>query len=98
MKRPENQDHRTQQENRARMEKLAGSLMLLSFGLAMLAYLIAIDRPEWFSLRPVSGTAAAMSNASHAHPHDNASANRPSASHIARAHTGRHTGEAHDTN
>ena len=52
--------------NRAALERLIGSLMLLSFGCLMLAYLIAIDRTEWFSLRPASGTAAAMSNAAHA--------------------------------
>ena len=40
-----------------------GSLILLVFGLAILAYLIAIDRPHWFKLRPVSGAAAAMSYA-----------------------------------
>lgn len=45
-------------------EALVGSLALLAFGLGILAFLIAIDRPEWFTLRPASGTAAAMSKAS----------------------------------
>ncbi|OWK30443.1 hypothetical protein [Sphingomonas dokdonensis] len=36
------------------------SLVLLAFGLAVLAFLVAIDRPHWFSIKPVSGTAAAM--------------------------------------
>jgi hypothetical protein len=40
-----------------------GSMMLLVFGLAILAFLVAIDRPHWFKLRPVSGAAAAMSYA-----------------------------------
>lgn len=36
------------------------SLVLLAFGLTVLAFLVAIDRPHWFSIKPVSGTAAAM--------------------------------------
>lgn len=40
------------------------SLSLLAFGLALLAFLIAIDRPQWFVLRPASGTAAALAEAS----------------------------------
>lgn len=55
---------RDNNDRRAMLEKLARSLMLLSFGLALLAYLIAIDRPQWFDLRPASGTATAMANAS----------------------------------
>lgn len=54
--------YRDKNSRMATLENLAGSLMLISFGLAILAYLIAIDRPEWFTIRPVSGTAAAMSN------------------------------------
>ncbi|WP_010186157.1 hypothetical protein [Sphingomonas sp. PAMC 26605] len=40
------------------------SLCLLGFGLALLTFLIAIDRPQWFVLRPASGTAAALAKAS----------------------------------
>jgi hypothetical protein len=36
------------------------SLMLLAFGLFILAYLVAIDRPHWFRVKPATGTAAAM--------------------------------------
>jgi hypothetical protein len=39
------------------------SATMLLFGLAILAFLVAIDRPEWFHLRPASGTAVAMANA-----------------------------------
>ncbi|HEX7874521.1 MAG TPA: hypothetical protein VF475_16530 [Sphingobium sp.] len=46
------------------LETVRGSLLMLAFGLAMLAYLVAIDRTQWFNLRPASGTAAAMSKAS----------------------------------
>ena len=50
-------------EKKPLFEQLRASLFLLAFGLCTLAFLIAIDRPEWFELRPASGTAAAMSNA-----------------------------------
>lgn len=53
-----------EQDSKSVMERLRGSLMMLSFGLVVLGYLVAIDRPEWFSVRPASGTAAAMANAS----------------------------------
>jgi hypothetical protein len=43
---------------------LWGRLALLVFGLTVLAFLTAIDRPEWFHLKPATGTAAAMSYAS----------------------------------
>ncbi len=45
------------------LETWRGSLLMLGFGMALLAFLIAIDRPQWFILRPVSGTAAAMAKA-----------------------------------
>ena len=35
-------------------------VLLFGFGLAVLAFLIAIDRQEWFHIRPVSGTAQAL--------------------------------------
>lgn len=40
-----------------------GSLLLLGFGLAVLAFLVAIGRPHWFEVRPATGTAVAMSHA-----------------------------------
>lgn len=42
---------------------LWGRLALLIFGLTVLAFLTAIDRPEWFRLKPATGTAAAMAYA-----------------------------------
>ncbi|WP_333571039.1 hypothetical protein [Sphingomonas sp.] len=53
------------------MERLRSSVALLLFGLGTLAFLIAIDRPEWFHLRPGSGTAAAMSHAATVAPDRN---------------------------
>jgi hypothetical protein len=57
MHRPEDQ------ESTKLMESLRGSLLWLCFGLSILAFLVATGHPEWFVLRPVSGTAAAMSHA-----------------------------------
>lgn len=41
-----------------------GNLMLMAFGLGVLGFLVSIDHPEWFHLRPMTGTAVAMSYAS----------------------------------
>ncbi|RSV36800.1 hypothetical protein CA234_17945 [Sphingomonas sp. ABOLE] len=60
-----------QDERTRRMERLRSSIALLLFGLCTLAFLIAIDRPEWFHLRPASGTAAAMSHAASPAPDRN---------------------------
>lgn len=46
-----------------RRERLRSSIALLLFGLATLAFLIAIDRPGWFHVRPASAAAEAMSQA-----------------------------------
>lgn len=55
----------SQSPNRPKMTPtVRSSLSLLGFGLALLALLIAIDRPQWFVLRPASGTAAALAKAS----------------------------------
>jgi len=45
-------------------EILLGRILLLAFGLGVLGYLVAIDRTEWFSIRPATGTSIAMANAS----------------------------------
>ncbi len=45
---------------KSRFETIKASLMMLCFGLGILAFLIVIERPEWFHIRPVSGAAAAM--------------------------------------
>jgi hypothetical protein len=52
--------------NDARLEaqrRLRGTMGLLSVGLAVLAFLVAIDRPEWFHIRPATGTSIALSHA-----------------------------------
>jgi hypothetical protein len=55
MMRQPDDDHR---QNPA--ETLRGSLLFLGFGVSLLAFLVAIDRPEWFVLRPATSTATAM--------------------------------------
>lgn len=51
---------------RTRRERLRGSVALLLFGLATLAFLVVIDRPQWFELHPATNTAAAMAHAAEA--------------------------------
>jgi hypothetical protein len=58
-------------ERSRRRERLRSSIALLLFGLGTLAFLIAIDRPEWFHLRPASGAAEAMSHAATTAPDRN---------------------------
>jgi hypothetical protein len=45
------------------VERFTGSLMILMFGVGSLAFLVAIERPHWFHIRPASGAAAAMAYA-----------------------------------
>ena len=52
------------EQDQSMMERLRASLVMLCFGMATLAVLIAIDRQQWFHLKPVTGTAAAISHAS----------------------------------
>lgn len=42
-------------------ESLGSTIFILCFGIGLLAFLIAIDRPHWFQLRPMSGVAKALS-------------------------------------
>lgn len=41
-------------------ESLVGNLLLLVFGCGVLAFLVAADRVNWFSIRPATGTSIAM--------------------------------------
>ena len=52
-----------QRDRYAVLETWRGSWMFLAFGLTILAYLVAIEHPHWFVLRPASGTAVAMASA-----------------------------------
>ncbi|QSR16953.1 hypothetical protein [Novosphingobium sp. KA1] len=54
----------TTEAERARLrQSLIGNFLLLLFGLGVLGFLVAVDRAEWFTLRPVSGTSVALSHA-----------------------------------
>ena len=45
-------------------EPVWSSLFFICFGVAILLFLVAIEHQEWFSLKPGTGTAEAMSYAS----------------------------------
>ncbi len=59
-----NDDNTNTRNDDDSVNPLWGRLALLMFGLTVLAFLTAIDRPEWFHLKPATGTAAAMVYAS----------------------------------
>jgi hypothetical protein len=50
-------------KHRRAIEALGGRLLLVMFGLGVLGFLVAIDRPDWFAIRPATGTSIAMANA-----------------------------------
>lgn len=52
---------------RARGE-FRGRFELVAFCLALLVFMIAIGRPEWFELRPASGSSLAMYHAAQTGP------------------------------
>jgi hypothetical protein len=45
------------------LETVRASLIMLAFGIAVLAFLIAIERPQWFHIQPGTATALAISEA-----------------------------------
>ena len=45
-------------------EVLTGRALLVLFGFGVLGFLVAIDRADWFAIRPATGTSMAMANAS----------------------------------
>ncbi|EIZ79934.1 hypothetical protein WSK_1472 [Novosphingobium sp. Rr 2-17] len=47
-------------------ESLLGTALLLLFGCSVLAFLVAIDHPNWFSIRPATGTSIAMAKSASA--------------------------------
>lgn len=48
-----------------------GRFELVAFCLALLIFMIAIGRPEWFELRPASGSSLAMYHAAQTTPQSN---------------------------
>jgi hypothetical protein len=55
--------HMSDAERTRLRQSLVGNFLLLLFGLGVLGFLVAIDRADWFTLRPVSGTSVALSHA-----------------------------------
>lgn len=53
-------------EKKRMIEVFTGRALLLLFGLGVLGFLVSVDRAEWFSIRPATGTSIAMANASDA--------------------------------
>ena len=45
-------------------EGVMGNLLLFVFGCGVLAFFASIDRVDWLTIRPVSGSSAAMAAAS----------------------------------
>lgn len=41
-------------------EAFIGNGLLFLFGCAVLGFLVAVDRVDWFSIRPATGTSVAM--------------------------------------
>ena len=59
--------HDNERLDRKRMiEVFTGRALLLLFGLGVLGFLVAVDRTEWFSIRPATGTSIAMARAADA--------------------------------
>lgn len=47
--------------DRARLrESFIGNGLLFLFGCGVLAFLVAVDRVDWFAIRPATGTSIAM--------------------------------------
>lgn len=63
-----NEDQAKTNHDEQPLHPVWGRVALLVFGLTVLAFLTAIDRPEWFHLKPATGTAAAMVYASDHRP------------------------------
>lgn len=53
-------------ERKRMVEAFTGRVLLLMFGLGVLGFLVAVDRSEWFAIRPATGTSIAMAKASDA--------------------------------
>lgn len=62
---PAQPTHAAMEDTRLRLTSTAG---LVGIGMAILSFLVAIDRPEWFHIRPATGTSVALSHAMNAQP------------------------------
>jgi hypothetical protein len=53
-------------QSRRMKEVMGGRVLLLLFGLGVLGFLVAVDRADWFAIRPATGTSIALAHASNA--------------------------------
>ncbi|WP_395392617.1 hypothetical protein WBP07_16205 [Novosphingobium sp. BL-8A] len=60
--------HPTEADRERLRQALRSNLLLFLFGLGVLGFLVAIDRAEWFSLKPATGTSVSMHHAATGHP------------------------------
>lgn len=59
----------TTDADRARVrESFFGNGLLFLFGCGVLAFLVAVDRVDWFSIRPATGTSIAMARSTESAP------------------------------
>lgn len=56
----------TEAERTRLRESLVGNGLLLLFGCFVLAFLVSVDRVDWFSIRPATGTSIAMARSTEA--------------------------------
>lgn len=56
----------TEAERTRLRDSLVGNTLLLLFGCGVLAFLVAVDRVDWFSIRPATGTSVAMARSTEA--------------------------------
>ncbi|MFC0203563.1 hypothetical protein [Novosphingobium soli] len=56
----------TQAERTRLRDALVGNGLLLLFGCGVLAFLVAVDRLDWFAIRPATGTSIAMARSTEA--------------------------------
>ncbi|MCJ2184520.1 hypothetical protein MTR62_17750 [Novosphingobium sp. 1949] len=50
-------------ESATERENLIGNFLLFGFGCAVLAFFVTVDRVDWLSIRPATGSSAAMAQA-----------------------------------
>ncbi|MFC3213512.1 MULTISPECIES: hypothetical protein [Novosphingobium] len=64
-----NMNDHDRDRDRARLrESLIGNGLLFLFGCGVLGFLVAVDRVDWFSIRPATGSSVAMARASERAP------------------------------
>lgn len=76
----------TESERTRLRESLVGNGLLLLFGCFVLAFLVTVDRVDWFSIRPATGTSVAMARSTEVGKND-ATHGKPAFSFTKTSHT-----------